>query len=150
MSSLEILPRTSLELENWMKINCYNFDSYSINGNMIYEGFGLEKINERFTWYYTERGTRQTLKTFDTEEELIHYAFEAIKSDTWANSHCIGFTTSIKESKELSMKLIDLDIEFMQDQIPYYGSNNPVYRTFVFGCDCTRVRDLKKQYGSSI
>ena len=35
------IPKTEKELEEWMKANCANFNSYSINGNVIYEGFGI-------------------------------------------------------------------------------------------------------------
>ena len=38
------IPKTEKELEEWMKANCANFNSYSINGNAIYEGFGIEII----------------------------------------------------------------------------------------------------------
>src|SRR5690606_11984662 len=51
-------PKTEVELENWMKLNCYNFDSYSINGNFIYEGFGIEKNGSLYVWYYTEKGNK--------------------------------------------------------------------------------------------
>ena len=34
--------KTVTELEKWLKENCYPMNSYSINGNAIYEGYGLE------------------------------------------------------------------------------------------------------------
>ena len=52
------IPKTEKELEEWMKANCANFNSYSINGNAIYEGFGIEIIGGTFIWYYTERGQK--------------------------------------------------------------------------------------------
>ena len=75
------LPKTEIELENWMSENCFNFNSYSINGNSIYEGFGIDKSGELYIWYYTERGQKNNLKYFKTENEIIVYAFNQIKSD---------------------------------------------------------------------
>lgn len=46
---------TIIELEKWLKENCYPMHGYSINGNAIYEGYGLEKNGGRFQWFYTER-----------------------------------------------------------------------------------------------
>jgi hypothetical protein len=57
-------PKTRIELENWMKANCYHFNSYSINGNFIYEGFGIDYINGFYNWYYTERGQKRGEKCF--------------------------------------------------------------------------------------
>jgi hypothetical protein len=50
--------KTEIELENWMKENCFNFNRYSINGSSIYEGFGIDKSVGLYTWYYTERGQK--------------------------------------------------------------------------------------------
>ena len=42
----EKIPETEIELENWMKENCYNFNSYSINGNL--KGIVLDLENKEF------------------------------------------------------------------------------------------------------
>jgi hypothetical protein len=139
-------PKTEIELEKWMKDNCFNFNSYSINGNAIYEGFGIDKIGGQFIWYYTERGQKDNIKYFNNEKELIEYAYNQIKSDKWAKTHCIGFTTDKTKTSELANRLEKMNIEFMKDEIPYYGLERPVYRTFVFGCDYLKVSDLRKQY----
>lgn len=140
------IPKTELELEAWMKANCFNFQSYSINGNAIFEGYGIDRFGSLFIWYYTERGERNTLKYFQTEEEIVEYVFTELQNDKWAKAHCIGFTTNKNEAVELSEKLNSLTIDFFQDEIPYYGLNNPVFRTFVLGCDWKRVNDLKQKY----
>jgi hypothetical protein len=139
-------PHTEIELEQWMKKNCYNFENYSINGNAIFEGYGIDRFGGLFIWYYTERGEKRTLKYFQTEKEIIEFAFNEIKSDKWAKTHCIGFTTDKKEAVELSNKLKELQIESMQDEIPYYGLERPVFRTFVFGCDINKALHFKKRY----
>jgi len=69
------LPSTEEGLENWMKENCYNFNNYSINGNIIFEGFGIEKFGNLFLWYYVERGTREPYNTFSPKQKLWNMPF---------------------------------------------------------------------------
>jgi len=140
------LPKTEKELQDWMKDNCYNFSSYSINGNSIFEGFGIDKSDGLFIWYYTERGEKSSLKYFQSENEIIEYALIQIKADKWAMTHCIGFTTDKDEKTELENILREKAIDFFQDEIPYYGMERPVYRTFVFGCDINSTHYLKEIY----
>lgn len=141
-----MIPQSEIELEEWMQKNCFNFNSYSINGNAIFEGYGIDKINGQFIWYYIERGEKENIKYFDTEKKLIEYAFNEIKFDKWAKTHCIGMTTMMEEKIKLSNELNALGIDFIQDKIPYYGPDRPAYRTFVIGCDWMKVVDLKKKY----
>ncbi|MCU7551361.1 hypothetical protein OCK74_19725 [Chitinophagaceae bacterium LB-8] len=140
------IPKTETELEQWMKENCFNFEGYSINGNAIYEGYGIDKSGGQYTWYYTERGQKNNLKFFLTEEEIIEYAYNQIANDKWAKTHCIGFNINKNEALELAQKLQGLGIDFFQDEVPYYGLQKPVFRTFVLGCDCNRVNNLKRKY----
>jgi hypothetical protein len=140
------LPATEKELESWMKENCYNFESYSINGNAIYEGFSIDNSGGLFIWYYTERGEKNKLKYFQSESEIIEYAFNQIKADKWAKAHCIGFTTSKDDKQELENILKDANVDFFQDEIPYYGLARPAYRTFVLGCDIIKTKHLKLKY----
>ncbi|MEM6842890.1 MAG: hypothetical protein AAF632_11745 [Bacteroidota bacterium] len=140
------MPTTELELEQRMKENCYNFNGYSINGNSIHEGFGIDKLGSLFAWYYTERGNRDNLKYFQSEKEIVEYAFKQIKSDMWAKVHRVGFTVDKVKIDELAQTLKKRNIEFLQDSIPYYGSQSPVYGIFVFGCSNRRVIDLKDKY----
>ncbi|OIQ15418.1 MAG: hypothetical protein BM557_11275 [Flavobacterium sp. MedPE-SWcel] len=143
-----MLLKTIRELEQWMKENCFNFDSYSINGNFIYEGFGIDNSGGLFIWYYTERGERDNLKYFVTESEATIYAYNQIKADKWAKAHCIGFTQNKMKSIELGNKLNEMNIAFFQDEIPYNGKHLFSYRTFVFGCDVRKVIGLKQEYPS--
>jgi len=139
------MPTTEVELEAWMKKNCFNFNSYSIGGNTIAEGCGIERSGELFIWYYTERGKKSPLKSFASEKEIVGYAFEQIKADKWAKTHCIGFTDDKKEKEELADVLRDRGVEFFQDQIPY-SAGRPAYRTFVLACAILKVGDLKRKY----
>ncbi|WP_116109362.1 hypothetical protein [Lewinella sp. IMCC34191] len=138
--------QTQSELEKWMKENCYNFNSYSINGRTISEGFGIEDWGGLFIWYYTERGERNNLDYFQSEKEAIEYAYEKIISDKWANAHIVGYTTNKDEQGELTNILDELGISYMNDEIPYSGPGRPAYRIFVFGCDINRIKHLRDIY----
>jgi len=140
------IPKTEAGLAQWMKTNCFNFNSYSIDGNAIHEGFGIDKSGFLYIWYYTERGERQNLNYFQTEEEIVKFAYNKITTDKWSNNHCIGFTRDKSKSIELIELLKERDIQFMNDEIPYYGIEQPVFRVFVFGCDHKKTNDLKNKY----
>jgi hypothetical protein len=142
----DYLPKTEIELENWMKENCFNFTSYSINGNSIYEGYGIDKSGGLYIWYYTERGQKDNLKYFKSEPEIVEYAFNEIKSDKWAKTHCIGFSTNLGKINDLKIELQKMETEFFEDKIPYYGLDRPVYRIFVLGCDIQKTEHLKVKY----
>jgi len=73
--------KTIAELERWLYENCYPMNNYSINGNIIHEGYGLENNGGLYQWFYTERGVRLTLKYFASEEEAVRYALEQIKAE---------------------------------------------------------------------
>ena len=140
-----MIPQTEVELENWMKCNCYNFDSYSVNGNFIWEGFGIEKNGPFFHWYYTERAEKNTLEIFRTEKEITEFAYNQLINDKWAKAHCIGFGLNKNEAEELAEILKNMDIEYFQDEIPYY-INKAAFRTFILGCDIKRAENLKIRY----
>lgn len=142
----EYIPKTEIELENWMKENCFNFNSYSINGNSIYEGFGIDKSNGLYIWYYTECGQKNNLKHFHSEVEIVDYAFNQIRSDKWAKTHCIGFSTNLNKINELKSELQKKEIEFFEDKIPYYGIERHVFRVFILGCDILKTEYLKAKY----
>ncbi len=142
----EYLPKTEIGLEKWMIENCFNFNSYSINGNSIYEGYGIDKSGGLYIWYYTERGQKDNLKYFKTENEIVEYAFNQIKSDKWAKTHCIAFSTDINKINDLRNKLQRMETKFIEDKIPYYGIEKPAYRIFVLGCDIKKTEYLREKY----
>lgn len=139
-------PKTVSELGHWMKEHCYNFESYSINGNSIYEGFGIENSGNMFIWYYTERGQQQNLKYFGLETEIVQYAYNEIKSDQWARTHLIGFSSDLSKIIQLKKELDNINIQYIYDEIPYYGNGKPAHRVFVLGCDIRKTIHLKKKY----
>ncbi|MCW3160166.1 hypothetical protein [Chryseobacterium oryctis] len=141
----EKIPETEIELEDWMKKNCYNFDSYSVNGNFIWEGYGIDKNGPLYYWYYTEHGQKNNLEIFRSEKEIIEFAFTQISSDKWAKTHCIGFTLDEHKSSKLSEILKKQKIDFIQDKIPFYA-DKPAFRTFVLGCDIKQSEYLKTEF----
>ncbi|PPK93930.1 hypothetical protein LY01_02152 [Nonlabens xylanidelens] len=133
---------TEIELEQWMKSNCYTFNSYSINGSFIHNGFGLDNNGGLYSWYYTERGERRTLKYFKTEEEAVNYAFDQIKSDQYANRNYIGMIKEKHRLNEIISELKKRNIEYWTDEIPYGGFEDMRTRIFVIGCDIKKVADI--------
>ena len=141
-----MIPETIVKLEHWMNENCFNFNSYSVNGNSISEGYGIDKWGGLFIWYYTERGEKNKLKYFQTEKEIVEFAYSQIISDKWAKAHCVGFSPDKLDAQEIANQLHNLNVEHFQDEIPYYGLHRPVYRTFVLGCDINKVAHLKSRF----
>ncbi|MGB5500005.1 MAG: hypothetical protein WBM77_13835 [Maribacter sp.] len=97
--------KTIIELEKWLKENCYPMNSYSINGRAIYEGYGLENNGGLFQWFYTERGDKQTLEYFETERKAVEYALKKIKANEHANLNYIGMYKSDEEVEQILSEL---------------------------------------------
>ena len=143
----EQLPETVTELVHWMRSRCCNFESYSVGGNSIYEGCGLEETLDGYVWYYTERGKRSTIAFFITEQDAVTHAYRQIVVDKWATAHYVGLTASQAEAQELAEHLRALGVVFWEDSIAnFYALNRPAYRTFVAGCDINRAGFLRQQY----
>jgi hypothetical protein len=133
------------QLDEWMTHNCYN-DSYAIGNRNIYEGCGLDTFGSLYVWYYTERGQRQNLNYFQSEQEAVEFAFKTITADKFANRHLIGFLKDKLAEEELLKELNNRNIKYWTDQIPYGGISDPRFRVFVFGCDIKLTVDLKEKY----
>ena len=71
-SMKEKIPETEIELENWMKENCYNFNSYSINGNFIWEGFGIDKNEPVFFGIIQSVDKKIHLKFLKLKKKLLN------------------------------------------------------------------------------
>ncbi|WP_111710232.1 hypothetical protein [Lutibacter citreus] len=133
---------TELELEKWLKDNCYPMKSYSINGNFIYEGCGIENNGGLYLWYYTERGEKTTLEYFATEKDAVQYALKQIKSDKHSNRNFIGMYKENEEVERIILELKKREVEYWTDKIPYGGINDWKTRIFVIGCGIKKVTDL--------
>ena len=129
-----------------MTEQCYP-DSYAIGARKIHEGYGLYRDGNQFVWFYTERGSRDNLRYFQTEAEAVAYAFTAITSDPTANRHLIGFVNDPAEEQTLLAELDVRGVAYLKDEIPFGGPQDKRTRIFVSGCDVRRVLDLQEKYG---
>jgi len=135
---------TIIDLEKWLRKNCYPMNSYSFNGNAIYEGYGLENNGGLFQWFYTELGNKETLEHFATEKEAVDYALIKIKADEQANRNYIGMYKSDENVQRILSELKNRGIEYWTDEIPYGGINDCRTRIFVIGCGIKKAQDLIK------
>ena len=64
---------TFKELEEWMLQNNIN-NTFSPGSRYVTdEGFGFEEVYGLFIWYYNERGERNNLEYFKSEEEAVQF-----------------------------------------------------------------------------
>lgn len=138
-------PSTIKQLDEWMTCNCYN-ESYGIGNRNIHEGYGLDVIDGSYIWYYTERGKKEQIRYFQMEKEAVDFAFKTITQDRSANRHLVGFINNKAVEEELLTELHNRNIGFWKDEIPFGGLQDKRTRIFVFGCDITKVMDLKEQF----
>jgi hypothetical protein len=131
---------TIRELKDYMDKNCYNNNFYSIDGNVIFEGFGIDKFGELFIWYYTERGEKENLELFKTEREVVEYAYKIIKDDKFAKSHLIRYTNKISIKNDIVIELVKRKISYWVEEIP--AAKEIFYRIFIEGCDINKAIDL--------
>ncbi|MCM3042807.1 hypothetical protein M3201_24420 [Paenibacillus motobuensis] len=53
-------------------------DVYSLNGGLSNESFCLNKEDDVWEVYYSERGVKSQLKKFESEEEACEYFYKII------------------------------------------------------------------------
>jgi len=74
------------------------------------------------------------------------YAYNEIKSDQWARTHLIGFSSDLSKMVQLKKELDNINIQYTYDETPHYRNGKPAYRVFVLGCDIRKTIHLKKSY----
>jgi hypothetical protein len=105
------------------------------------DGFALDRVGDRFEWFYVERGQRGAAqKVFASEDEACRFAYETLASDDWAQSHMIGMFASESEATELAQELARAGIRSKTDRIPWGGPADPRFRVFVYGRDVFKVK----------
>lgn len=55
-------------------------DSYSLTGGLPNEAFCIGNVNGRWEVYYSERGSKTSLKTFQSEDEACRYFYDWLTS----------------------------------------------------------------------
>lgn len=56
-------------------------DAYSLDGGLPFERYVLSVIEGGWAVYYSERGERTGLKTFETEDEACSHLFDLLVRD---------------------------------------------------------------------
>ena len=123
---------------------------YGIDNYIIEEGYGIEKWGEIFVWYYIERGNKENLKYFQTEMEIVEFAFDIISNDKFAKSHFLTSFDDFTLINELKEDLSNRKINFWTDEIPYLGRNNKLTRFFIVGCDIQKIKDIKLKFNVNL
>ena len=66
------------ELEKKIIADKIPLDLYSLNGGLPNEKFCIEKIEEKWQTYYSERGLKSKIKIFNSEEDACKYFYELL------------------------------------------------------------------------
>lgn len=127
--------RTISELADWMNYERANSSGGYGIGQAAHDGFEIDREGQAWHWRFNERGSSRTIQTFESEEEIVSFAYGQIRNDPWAWTHCIGWFRIEKEAVTLTEILKERGFPFYSDQIPYGGIDDPRYRIFVFGRD---------------
>lgn len=57
-----------------------SLDMYSLDGGLPNEAYCLNKVGNKWEVYYSERGLKTNLKTFDSEEKACDYIYRILVS----------------------------------------------------------------------
>ena len=100
-------------------------------------------LNDGLQWsvFYSERGDDQSpIFTSPSESEACFFYLSFMRKVR--QDHCVGFLKSEAAANELQIKLQQLGLTVIADQIPYRGPHDPRYRVFVVGKDVFAARKL--------
>jgi hypothetical protein len=67
---------TLTELEAKLSAHGVRKDDYSLAGGLPTEALCIDRADGKWRVYYSERGSRSVLGTFDSEQEACDYFFE--------------------------------------------------------------------------
>lgn len=134
---------TITELGEWMESHCYSFQNISIGNHYAPEGLIIEAKQGSYQWCCSERGQKSILAVFDSEQELVQYAWQQIQKDKWWKAHLLVFTKELDKIVQITTQLEILHVSYERNDIPTYCNGKPVYRIFVFGCDYESTKHLE-------
>ncbi|MDB2125582.1 hypothetical protein [Clostridium paraputrificum] len=139
--------RTINELEKYLEENCYSFQEISIGNHRAYEGIYIEQADEKFIYGYSERGIKRILQSFDTEEELVHYALNDLSKNKWNKAHLVAWTWNEIDIEKAERDLRRLNITFERNDIRNFDTKHRnAYRIFVFGKDVKKLSEFILKY----
>jgi len=69
-----------IELKSKLASLNIQHDAYSLNGGLPNESYCIGKANGLWEVYYSERGSKSSLKTFQNEEDACQYFYNWLKS----------------------------------------------------------------------
>ena len=137
---------TIKELEKWMLENCIINKITPGNRYETDEGVGLEKYGNLYIWYHFERGEKENLNYFNTEKQAAEFVYEYLCKYKYSNSHLIASFTDQKLKSELITELLNRNIKYWINEIPYRKINKNLIQIFVYRCDVKKVSDLSEKY----
>nr|WP_321453167.1 hypothetical protein [uncultured Carboxylicivirga sp.] len=132
------------ELIKFLKHNYYRKDSIQVNsfGQIGQDGFSIEKKENGFDFNYQERGHKNTLKTFQSENDICNYAVQIFEADKALKQHCIAYSKSQNRINRICNRLEKRGIHYVKDSAPCVD-NKFIYRIFVFGRDLIKTRFIR-------
>lgn len=72
---------TRLQLQELLKNESFPAESYSLNGDLPNEAYCLNRVQDNWEVYYSERGGKTNIKFFSDEGEACGYLYSTSKSD---------------------------------------------------------------------
>lgn len=134
------------ELEKYLEDVNYSFHGLTIGKHFAQEGYMIEKNGIAYEFSYSERGRKNVIRSFESEKELVEYAYEQLVENQWNRAHLVACVWSEREIIQAERELEELAISFARNDVPNYSEGRRLYRIFVFGKDAAKLTEFKKKY----
>ncbi len=138
--------KTIKELCTYLEDECYHMHGIGIENHSTQDGIIIEKTGDSYVYCSIERGVKSIVRSFDTEEELVQYAYEILTGNDDYKTHLAVWVWNEDEILEAEEELRKRGIRFKRNDIRRFSEGKNAYRIFVFGKDVLRVDFLKDQY----
>ncbi len=97
--------KTIEELETYLEEEWFSFNQLSIGKHIAVEGIVVKRDGAKYIFGYSERGNLNVIQEFETEEELVMYAFDRLSEDKWMKAHLAAWTWTEEEILEAEVEL---------------------------------------------
>ncbi len=138
--------RTIKELCKYLENECYQFRGIGIENHQTQDGVIIERNANSYDFSSMERGVKTIVKSFDTEELLVQYAYEILTANEDYRAHLVAWVWSEDSVLAAEDELKRKGIRYKRNDIPNFREGKTAYRIFVFGKDVLKVDSLKKKY----